>query len=97
MMRALLHDAPGVEDQDPVCPSNGRHPMGDHDSRPAGREIRQRLYEQLLRLGVEGTRRLVENQDRSVSENCSGDRDPLTLTTGEVGAALADDGVKTIG
>src|SRR5207247_9225269 len=62
----------------------------DHERRAATHKPLHRLED--LRLGsrVYGARRLIEDEDRGVFEECSSERDPLALTAGETYAALSD-------
>src|SRR5690606_23482007 len=47
--------------------------------------------------GIEGARRLVEQQDRRILEQRAGDRDALALAAREARAALAEERVVTLG
>src|SRR5215207_5389734 len=89
-VRALLLDAPLVEDDEPVERRDGREPVGDGDHRLAFHERRERLLDRGLDLRVEGGCRLVEDEDRRVLEDHPCDRDALALPAGELDAALAD-------
>ena len=52
---------------------------------------------ELLALGVEVARGLVEDQDARVGEDRAGDAESLPLAAGELEAALADEGVVAFG
>src|SRR3954463_805827 len=92
-----LDDAPAVEDDDLVRVVHGREPVGGRDRRAPGGETVERLLHLPLRLRVERARRLVEDEDRRISQDRGRDRDPLFLATGEAVAALADDRVVALG
>jgi len=47
--------------------------------------------------GVERRGRLVEHQDAGIAQDGARDRQPLALTAGKVGAALADGGIVALG
>jgi hypothetical protein len=71
--------------------------VGDHHRGALGRQPPERLHHQVLRLGVEGTGRLVEQHDRRVAEHGAGDGDPLTPHAGEVRPAFPDSGRRPSG
>src|SRR6266851_750001 len=67
-------------------------PMRDDKTRAARTQPLQRGDDRRLRVQVDGTRRLVENQDRRVLQEGAGEGDPLAFAAGEAHAALADGG-----
>ena len=89
-MRAAFGDPALVEDDDLVGVDDGREAMGDDDRGPARGDALQGLLDRRLGPAVEGAGRLVEDQDRRVLEQGSGDRDALLLAAGKLEAALAD-------
>src|SRR5204862_2802737 len=88
-VRALLHDAPSVEDEDPVRALDGREAVRDHDRRPATHESIECLLHQELALVVERARCLVEQEDPRVAQDRSRDRDALALAPRKAHAPLA--------
>ena len=62
----------------------------------AHRRLEGRL-DHALALGVEGARRLVEEQQRRVLEDGAGDRDALPLSARQAHAALAQEGAVALG
>src|SRR5260221_1095791 len=70
--------------------------MRDGDHCAALDEAHQRLLDQLLGIGVERRRRLVEKDDRRVEEEGARDRQTLTFTARQLEAALANDGVEAL-
>ena len=96
-MRALLDDAPAVEDEHLVGPADGRHPVRDHKGGAAFEQSVERVQEEPLRDRVEGARRLVEDENRSVSDECPRDRDSLALTARERSAPLAEQRLVAVG
>jgi hypothetical protein len=81
-----------VEHDDPVGALHGGQPMGDDDRRPAGHRGFQCRLHDALALGVEAAGRFVEQQQRRILEDRTGNGDALALATGEANAALADEG-----
>ena len=72
--------------------------MRDHHERLAPRERAEVVDDLGLGLGVEVGRRLVQDQDRRISQEGAGDRDPLALAAREFDAALElADRVMTLG
>ena len=67
--------------------------MGNNDNRLAGEQTRKCLLYHGLVLHIQARRRLVQQHDRRVFEQCTGDRDALALTAGQLGAVLSDHGV----
>ena len=63
--------------------------MGDAERRSSGRQARRRVDQRILGGGVEGGSRLIEDDDRSIFEKCSGDGEPLLLPVAQRGASLA--------
>ena len=53
--------------------------------------------DRLFAFAVQCAGRLVQQQDRRVLQQCPGDRQPLTLSAGELHAAVADHGGEAIG
>src|SRR5690348_8654030 len=63
LVRPELHDAPLVQDDDAVDVLNGRETVGDDDRRPPDHQLRERVLDEVLRLGVHRARRLVEHEE----------------------------------
>src|SRR5207249_10537707 len=64
--------------------------MRDQDDRAAAHQPRDRVDDRRFRLGVDGARWLVEDEDRTVREECARDGDPLTLSSRKLDPTLAD-------
>ncbi len=92
-----LHDAASVEDQDPVGADHAREPVGADQRGPALHQAVERRLDGGLALRVDGRERLVEDEDRRVTEERAGDGDALALAAGEPHAPLADDGRVAVG
>lgn len=63
--------------------------MRHHDGGAALHEAGKGLLHSGLTLGIERARGLVEYQDGAVGEHGAGDGDALTLSAGQLDAALA--------
>ncbi len=87
---ALFLDTVRSDDNDAVGVLDRRQAVGDHQRRAAFREFEQRLLDVPLGFGVERRGRFVQNQNRRVLEEHSGDRQTLLLSTGEFDSPLAD-------
>src|SRR5271155_2333260 len=89
-MTAGGSDSALLQDDDPVSPEHGRQAVRDYNRGTARRQRGERALHSKLRFGVERARRLVEQQDRRVSQDGSGDRKALTLPAREAHALLAE-------
>src|SRR6185295_16630805 len=89
VVRAVLDDRAGLEDDQAIHAANGREPVGDHDRRAIPHQGPQRLLDVVLALGVQGAGGLVEDEDRGVLEQRARDGDPLALAAGQLDPALA--------
>ena len=69
--------------------------MGDADDGLTVAATTEILQELLLRLHVQGTGRLVQEQDRALPEQCPGNGNTLRLTFAEPSAKLAAKHVET--
>ena len=71
--------------------------MRHHNGGASAHQVLESLLHQRLGLTVQGRRRLVEHQNRRVSENGTGDGHALALAARKLNAALAHHGVKATG
>src|SRR6516225_7712843 len=94
-MTAGGSDSALLQDDDPVSAEHGCQTVGDDNRGTARRQRGQRALHSKLRLGIERARRLIEQQDRRVSQDGSGDRKALTLPAREAYALLAEKRVET--
>ena len=65
--------------------------MGNCDYGSSGGELFERLLNLLFRFGIERGRRLVEQQNRRIFQNCACNREPLLLSAGKKAAFVSDD------
>ena len=70
--------------------------MGDEDEGAAAEAGADALDEQTFSLGVEGGRRLIEQEDAAAAEKAAGDSDTLSLAFAEAGAALAAERIEAV-
>ena len=71
--------------------------MGDDERRPLSDEPFHRVQQSGLSFHINRTRRLVEDENRRVFEECSRNGKTLALTARETHAAFADKRVVAIG
>ena len=95
-MRAHLSDVSAVYHDDLIGPHDRCQTMGDNEHCAPFNQVGERLLQHKLRFGIELGRGLVENQDRWVFEQGTGDGDALALPTGEFDPALADDALVAV-
>src|SRR5208283_3232795 len=89
----LLDDLTPAQDDDPIGLSHGRESVSDNEGSPAGGQRFQSLHDKGFRLGVNRGGRLIENQNRRVSQNSAGNSDALPLSLGHGCALLTHYGV----
>src|SRR5665213_1318359 len=94
---SALDDAACLDDQDLVRSANRRQTMGDDKRCAVLHEIAEAALDESLGLGIEGAGGLVEDEDAGVGENGARDGNALPLSSGELDAALADNGVVLVG
>ena len=61
-MRPLFMDTPMINDKNLITVTHRRQSMGNHDHRPAGRNLRQIAHDDMFRLIIQGACRLIKNQ-----------------------------------
>ncbi len=77
-----------VHDNDPVCRTNGGEAVGDHHRRALMHQPVERILHQPLAFGIERRCRLVEQQQRRIAEQRTGNRNPLALAARQAGAGI---------
>ena len=78
-MASLFDDPPAVHHQDPVHRLDRGQAVGDHQRGAPGHRLGQGALDVHPTLAVQGTGRLVQDQDVRVLEDRPRDRDPLPL------------------
>src|SRR6185503_15137614 len=96
-VRAHLNDPPRFHHHDDIRATHGREPVRNNDCRSIPDEIADRTLDQPLGFSIERRRRLVQNQDRRVDQNCTCDSKPLALAAGKEDPPLADNRIVSIG
>ncbi len=87
-MTADINDLPLDHDHDAVGFQHRGQPMGNNNHRAAFLQIRKRLLHQAFAFRIEGAGRLVEQQDRRILEDRTGNGDALLLSAGKARAPL---------
>ena len=83
--------------QHPVAAAQGAWPVRDHEGRAAPHQLLQGPGDLRLRLEVHRARGLVEDQDGSVFQEGSGQRDALALSPREAHTPLPDHRLVSLG
>ena len=96
LVRALLHDLPVVNDENLIRLLDRCQPVCDGDDGFAAHQRRERLLDQMFVFGVDAGGGFVQDDDRRVLEDGTGNGDALPLTAGERAAALADNRVVAV-
>ena len=96
-MTATLHDSAVLDHEDLIGGLNGGKAVRDHDGRPTFQGDLERPLNLGFGFGVEMRGGLVEDHDRWILQQNTGQRDARLLAAGEPVAAFADRGVVTVG
>ena len=89
-MPALLDDAAVAHDEDEVRLADGGQAVGDQERRAVAQQVVDGVLDKLLRLRVDGGRRLVEHEDARIGQHGARKGDQLLFARGQAVAALAD-------
>ena len=90
LVRADAHEPAVVEHDDLVGVDDARDPLRDDDHGRLAGDRAQRCPQPRVGGEVERGERVVEQVDLRSADDRAGDREPLALAAGEVGAALGD-------
>ena len=90
IMTADFNNPPLVQYHHGIGFLDGCQTMRDDQRGPVGHQHFQRLLHFLLGLGIQRRGCLIQHQNRRVFQQCPGNRQTLTLTTGQQSAVLAD-------
>src|SRR5215210_2741877 len=71
--------------------------MSNNDCRSIPDQVADCSLDQAFRFSVERRRRLIQNQDWRINQDCTGDSKPLALTAGKKDAAFADNRIVPLG
>ena len=97
VVTAVLDDRTVFHHEDGVGVANRREPVRDDEGSPIGSQGRHRLLHKHLGTGVDRRGRLVEDEQRRVGQEGSGDGDELSLTGGDAASVGVDDRVVAVG
>src|SRR6266581_3784803 len=89
-MSAALDDPPFRQHDDEVGMLHRGEPVGDDEHRAVRHQPVDRLLHESFRFGIEGTGRLIENENRWIAQQRPSDRDALALPAAEPGPTLAE-------
>jgi hypothetical protein len=90
VVRSALDDLSVRHDDDAIGVAHGGEAVRDDQGGPVLHQALEGFLHQALRLGVEGGRRLVEDQDGRVLQDRARDREPLALSARESDTEIAD-------
>ena len=96
-LSALFRDPLVLEVQDLVGAGHLAQVVGDQERGATPREVCQRIGHQPRVLAVKAGGWLVQDQDGRIADGRTGDRDALSLSTGQSYATFAQHGVVTVG
>ena len=88
-MRPHCHQPALVDDRDTVGMLDRSQTMGDHQCGAPGHQAGQRLLDQVFALCVECAGGFIQQQDRRIDQQCTGDGQALPLPAGQADATLA--------
>src|SRR6478735_2782005 len=91
VMGAVLDQAAVLERDDAIRGPYGREPVRDDENGSSLGDLLHVVLDDPLALIIERTRRLVEDQDARIRDQCAGDGDALALAARQGRAAFADD------
>ena len=89
IVRATLHDDPFFNHADPCRVLYGAQPVGDDHDGERRHHATERVLHDSLTLRVQGARRLIQEQHLGLTDQRSGDGDPLLLSAAQHAAPLA--------
>jgi hypothetical protein len=91
------HQATSFDHHQPITDIECRQSMGDDDDGHTTAQSADGFANHRFAVDVERRRRFVENQQLRLTDQSTGDRETLTLTTRELHSSLSDMGVETFG
>ena len=96
-MRGVLDDLTAIEHHDLGRVADGGQAVGDREAGLAFHQLTQTFLDQFLGAGVDVAGGLVQDHDLGLRHHGAGDGDHLALALAQVGAALGQHGVVTLG
>ena len=80
-MGASFSNPPMIYHNNLITMLDGRQAMGNHDHRPARRNLLQIFHNDVFRFKVKRTCRFIKNQNTWIGQQRPGNRDSLAFTT----------------
>ncbi len=96
-MLAVFDQPAALNGDDSVGAAHRRQAVSDDEHGAPFGDLIHVLLNHALALVIERARRLIEDEDAWIADQCARDRDALALPAREARAALADDGVIAFG
>lgn len=90
LMGSLLGHSTVLKNNNFICVPDSMEPVGDHNCGFSFQKILQGKLDFMFILNVRVGSRLVENDDRSIFQNCSCNRNPLLLAAREFYTLVAN-------
>ena len=94
VMASTLHDSTLMQDANLVCVLDGAQAMGDSHGGTCLHQLFEGVLYQSLTLGIECGCRFVEDEDRRILQDGTGDADTLALTSRKATTTITDIGVE---
>jgi hypothetical protein len=95
-MGALLDNPATIDHQEPIGAPYRAEPVGNDQRGSSHQQLSHGILDEPLALGVQIAGGLVQDEDRRVLENGTGDGDALPLTSRQLDAPLADDRIVAV-
>ena len=80
VMGTRFDDSASIHHHDPVSALDGRQAVCNHQRRPVRHQIAQGHLNDSFRLGIQGRRRLIQDEQGRIPKNRPRDRQPLSLS-----------------
>ena len=90
-VRTALHDTPVVHHDDRVSSSQRAQAVGDDERGAAGNGAIQGFEDLVFRFAVDGSGRIIQEQNGGFEQHGACDGEPLSLTARKTAAAFAED------
>ena len=95
-MGTPFNDLARVHDEDLIAPDDAFEPMRDKYDRAPAPERLECLHQKPLVVGIQSACRLIQDEERGLSQKGAGNRKSLALSPGQVLPSLRQNGVVTL-
>ncbi len=85
-----------LQNNDPVCPSEGSNAVSDKDTCLPLKKSLQPLQDPFFGLNVYGRKGVIQDEEGRIHQNRPGNGDPLPLTSGKGDPLLPDQGIEAL-